>query len=502
MAIRLEHRPQSIGIFASSMRDFESLRDFMSSASMVMLVDMPFILLFLALIGLIGGPLAWIAVLAVPLLVLVGVWAQRPLMRAMRENMKESGDKQSVLVESLLNLELLKAHNAESYLQRRWEKANLATTDSYKKIRALSNLMLGLTASMQQLVTVGMVVFGVYMIGDNTLTLGGLIACVILAGRAITPLGSVMSLAARYQQARTALDTLDALMKRPRDRDGSRRYVVPQHIAGELRAQALSFAYPAEQPIPVIREISLTLPAGQHLAMLGKIGSGKSTLLRLLAGLYTPQSGQVLIDGIDLQQIEPAELRGRIGYVGQEAQLFLGTLRDNLVLSDSWISDARVTEVLQKLDLYSLVAQHPRGLDMPLTEAGGGLSGGQRQMLAVARLMLRDPALVFLDEPTSMMDQASEARVIEVLGHWLKGRTLVLSTHRLQLLAWVDRIALIEHGRLLAEGPRDEMVKKLSAAPSPRKARTTPAKAGSSPPSPGHAPEQAPAQTAPAQAAA
>jgi ATP-binding cassette subfamily C protein LapB len=199
--------------------------------------------------------------------------------------------------------------------------------------------------------------------------------------------------------------------------------------------------------------------------MLGKIGSGKSTLLRLLAGLYTPQSGQVLIDGIDLQQIEPAELRGRIGYVGQEAQLFLGTLRDNLVLSDSWISDARVTEVLQKLDLYSLVAQHPRGLDMPLTEAGGGLSGGQRQMLAVARLMLRDPALVFLDEPTSMMDQASEARVIEVLGHWLKGRTLVLSTHRLQLLAWVDRIALIEHGRLLAEGPRDEMVKKLSAAP-------------------------------------
>ena len=506
MAIRLEHRPQSIGIFASSMRDFESLRDFMSSASMVMLVDMPFILLFLALIGLIGGPLAWIAVLAVPLLVLVGVWAQRPLMRAMRENMKESGDKQSVLVESLLNLELLKAHNAESYLQRRWEKANLATTDSYKKIRALSNLMLGLTASMQQLVTVGMVVFGVYMIGDNTLTLGGLIACVILAGRAITPLGSVMSLAARYQQARTALDTLDALMKRPRDRDGSRRYVVPQHIAGELRAQALSFAYPAEQPIPVIREISLTLPAGQHLAMLGKIGSGKSTLLRLLAGLYTPQSGQVLIDGIDLQQIEPAELRGRIGYVGQEAQLFLGTLRDNLVLSDSWISDARVTEVLQKLDLYSLVAQHPRGLDMPLTEAGGGLSGGQRQMLAVARLMLRDPALVFLDEPTSMMDQASEARVIEVLGHWLKGRTLVLSTHRLQLLAWVDRIALIEHGRLLAEGPRDEMVKKLSAAPSPRKARTTPAKAGSSPPSPGHAPEQvpeqAPAQTAPDQAAA
>ena len=202
MAIRLEHRPQSIGIFASSMRDFESLRDFMSSASMVMVVDMPFILMFIVLIGIIGGPIAWIPAAAVPILVIVGLWAQKPLMRAMRENMKESGDKQSVLVESLLNLEMLKAHNAESYLQRRWENANLATTDSYKQIRSLTNLMLGLTATVQQLVTVGMVVYGVYLIGDNMLTLGGLIASVILAGRAISPLGSVMALAARYQPAR------------------------------------------------------------------------------------------------------------------------------------------------------------------------------------------------------------------------------------------------------------------------------------------------------------
>lgn len=462
MAIRLEHRPQSIGIFASSMRDFESLRDFMSSASMVMVVDMPFIVLFIVLIAIIGGPIAWIAAAAVPLLVIVGLWAQRPLMRAMRENMKESGDKQSVLVEALLNLEALKAHNAESYLQRRWENANLAATDSYKKIRALSNLMLGLTASLQQLVTVGMVVFGVYLIGDNALTLGGLIASVILAGRAISPLGSIMSLAARYQQARSSLDTLDALMKRPRDRNGSRRYVVPDNIAGDLRAEALEFSYPGEHSTPVIRNVSLQLSAGEHLALLGRIGSGKSTLLRLLAGLYLPQGGRISVDGVDLQQIEPAELRSRLGYVGQEAQLFLGTLSDNLVLSDSWISDARVIEVLQQLDLYTMVANHPRGLDMPLTEAGGGLSGGQRQLLAIARMMLRDPALVFLDEPTSMMDQTTEAKVIDVLGHWLQGRTLVLSTHRLQLLAWVERIALLENGQILLEGPRDEVIQKLS----------------------------------------
>ncbi len=465
MAIRLEHRPQSIGVFASSMRDFESLRDFMSSASMVMVVDMPFILMFIVLIAIIGGPIAWVVAAAVPMLVIVGLWAQKPLMRAMREHMKESGDKQSVLVESLLNLEVLKAHNAESYLQRRWEAANLAATDSYKQTRALTNLMLGLTASMQQLVTVGMVVYGVYLIGDNALTLGGLIASVILAGRAISPLGSIMALAARYQQARSALDTFDALMKRPRDRNGARRYVVPERIAGSLRADALEFSYPSEQPQPAIRQLSLELAAGEHLALLGRIGSGKSTLLRLLAGLYTPLGGRVSVDGVDLQQIEPAELRSRLGYVGQEAQLFQGTLRDNLVLSDSWISDARVIDVLQQLDMYKVVASHPRGLDMPLTEAGGGLSGGQRQLLAIARMMLRDPALVFLDEPTSMMDQTTEARVIEVLGRWLQGRTLVLSTHRLQLLVWTERMALMENGQIVLEGPREDMLKKLTAGP-------------------------------------
>ncbi len=461
MSIRLEHRPQSIGIFASSMRDFEALRDFFSSASLVLLADMPFILMFLILIGIVGGPLVLIPGIVVPLLLLIGVVAQRPLMQAMRENMKESGDKQSVLVESLMNLELLKAHNAESYLQRRWENSNRAAAESFKKTRSLTNLMLGLTAMFQQLVTVGMVVMGVYLIGENRLTLGGLIASVILAGRAIAPLGSVMALAARYQQANTALETLDNLMKRPRDRESSRHYIVPEKIIGALRADELEFSYPGEHNLPVIRKVTFDLNPGEHLGLLGRVGSGKTTLLRVMAGLYTPLGGKVLIDGIDQKQIEPAELRSRIGYIGQDAQLFMGTLRENLVLADTWISDSRVIDVLQQLDLYHLISNHPRGLDMPLTEAGGGLSGGQRQLLAVARMMLRDPAFVFLDEPTSHMDQNTEARVISVLGEWLKGRTLLLATHRLQLLVWVDRIAVMERGQLLIEGPRDQVLKQL-----------------------------------------
>ena len=462
MAIRLEHRPQSVGIFASSMRDFESLRDFFSSSSLVLLADMPFVLMFLALIAVVGGPLVWIPALTVPFLLVVGLLAQRPLMKAMRENMKESGDKQSVLVEAVLNMELLKAHNAEGYLQRRWELSNAAGAEAYKKIRSLTNLIMGLSGTVQQLVTVAMVVAGVYLIHANQLTQGGLIASVILAGRALAPLASVMSLAARFQQAVTSLETLDGLIKRPRDRVHGRTYVVPESVQGALEAQALEFAYPGEHRIPVIKKLSLHIPAGHKVAMLGRVGSGKSTLLRLMSGLYAPLGGSVRLDGVELQQLEPSEVRARIGYVGQDPQLFMGTLRENLVLSDSWISDARVLDVLRILGLYEMVAAHPRGLDMPITEAGGGLSGGQRQLLAIARMMLRDPQLVFMDEPTANMDQNTEARIIAALKPWLQGRTLLMSTHRSQLLEWADAIAVIEGGQCLAYGPKQEMIEKLS----------------------------------------
>ncbi|MFZ9424466.1 MAG: type I secretion system permease/ATPase [Limnohabitans sp.] len=461
MSIRLENRPQSIGIFASSMRDFEALRDFFSSASLVLIADLPFLLLFLVVIGLMGGPLVWVPATAVPLLILVGLWAQRPLMRAMRRNMKETGEKQSVLVESLMNLEILKAHNAEGYLQKRWEQANAATSESFKEIRSLTNLMLGITTWTGQMVSVAMVVMGVYLIGSQQLTLGALIACVILASRVISPLGSIMGLAARYQQARSSLDTLNGLMQRPRDRHSHRRYLVPETIVGNLRAADVSFTYPGESHHQVLQHIHLSLTAGEHMAVLGKVGSGKSTLLRLLAGLYTPQSGHVFIDDIDRAQIDPAELRSKIGYLGQEAQLFMGTLRENLVLNDSWISDETLISVLKKLDLYSLVTHHPKGLDMSLTEAGGGLSGGQRQLLAVARLMVREPRLVFMDEPTSLMDQGTENKVIEVLGEWLNGRTLVLVTHRLQLLTWVNKILVLDQGNTVAMGPRDQVLRQL-----------------------------------------
>lgn len=465
MSVRLDHRPQSIGIFASSMRDFDALRDFMSSSLFVTVADLPFVVLFLLVIWLIAGPLVLIPLVVLILLLVVSLAVQPTLMRAMRENMKQAGEKQSVLVESLLNLEMLKAHNAEGYLQRRWEKSNAAAVSSFMKIRRVNAWVSGLTTTLSQATTVAMLVLGVFMIIDNTLTIGALIAVNILVGRILGPVSQTVQLATRYQQAKNALEMLDGLVRRPRDRNHDQQYLTPQSFEGHLVADNLEFAYPGPQPATVINKVAMTLAPGEHLALLGPVGCGKSTLLRLLSGLYKPSSGSVRIDSIDMLQLEPSELRNRIGYVGQESQLFMGSLRENLVLSDTWITDERITEVLSLLGLQPMVGSHPRGLDMPLTEAGGGLSGGQRQLLAVARMMLRDPVYVFMDEPTANMDLNTESRVIRVLGDWLKGRTLVISTHRPQLLAWVDRIVVMHKGTVASQGPRDEILKKLTKSP-------------------------------------
>lgn len=474
MSVRLDHRPQSIGIFASSMRDFDALREFISSSLFVTIADLPFVVMFLFLIWVIGGPLVIIPLVVVPILIILSLVVQPKLMRAMRKNMKQSGEKQSVLVEVLLNLEMLKAHNAEGYLQGRWERSNAASVQSFMDIRKISLWLTGLTTTLQQATSVGIIVMGVYLIHDQSLSLGALIACNILAGRAVMPLGQLVQLATRYQQAKTSLETLDSLVQRPRDRDHDKRYIVPEAFEGKLEADNLEFAYPSDSNMLAVDRVSVSLKAGNHLAVIGPVGCGKSSLLRLMAGLYRPASGRVLVDNIDMLQIEPTELRSRFGYVGQDAQLFMGSLRENLVLSETWITDERIMDVVKKLGLYPMVAGHPRGLDMPLSEGGGGLSGGQRQLLTLARMMLRDPIFVFMDEPTANMDQDTEARVINVLGQWLKGRTLIMSTHRPQLLAWADRIAVMQAGKIVIEGPRDEILKKLSKVNPQAKRDATP----------------------------
>ena len=469
MAIRLESRPQSAGIFASAMREFDALRDFFSSASMVALADVPFGLLFLVLIGLVGGPLVWAPLLAIPVVVGVGCVVQRQWMEATRQGMKEAGDKQSVLIETIAHLEIIKAHQAQAYLQERWEKSNHAAAQAYQRVRSSSNLLLGVTSSLQQWVTVCMIVAGVYMIHANQLSLGGLIACVILAGRAMSPMGSIATLISRYQQAHSALQTLDALMQRPKDTQSASMGLVPQTLQGELKAHELSFTYPQTNDQAAIRGLTLHIAAGQRMALLGRVGAGKSTLLRLLAGLYTPAGGSVRLDGLEMQQIQPQWVREHMGYVGQEPHVFLGSLRDNLVLADAAIRDDQIVQVLSQVGLYEWVAQHPLGLNMPITDLGGGMSGGQRQQVCLARMMLRDPKLVFMDEPTAHMDAQTESLVIRALSTWLAGRTVVMSTHRTQLLVLAQHVALLDAGKCVAVGPKDEVLNQLSQGMAVRK---------------------------------
>ena len=498
MSIRLDHKPVSIGSFTSSMQSFESLRDFFSSASMVALTDFPFIFLYLALIFIMAGPLALVPMLAVPFVLFIGYATQKPLERATRENTKQTSERQSVLIESMLNLETVKMNNAESFMQRRWDAANDAGTVTYQKTRGLTNFILGFSTSMNTMVSTIMIVYGVYLIHDGSITQGALIAGVMLAGRIIAPLTSVMGLATRYQQARMSLETLEGLIKRPRDRNFSKNYINLPAVNGKIRVQHVSFAYPVVDASPVLRDINLNIEAGQKLALLGRIGSGKSTLLKVVAGLYPAgKDGVVFIDDLDTRQIDPISIRKNIGYLGQDAQLFYGTLRENLTLGDKFITDSQVVAVLQALDIYSIVTSNPKGLDMMLHEAGGGLSGGQMQMIAIARMMLRNPKIILLDEPTANMDQNTENRVIKVLGDWMANKTLILVTHRPHLLDWVNRIGVIDKGVLVIEGERnavlEQLSKGISAAPTQQQ---PPQQQAPQQAQPVHAPQQAqPVQT-------
>ena len=379
--------------------------------------------------------------------------------------MQEASDRQAVLVESLLNFEAVKALKAENFLQTKYEISNAFAAQSYHKVKFLSSFVLGLSGTIQQLVNVVMIVWGVYLIGTNQITMGGLIAASILSGRAISPLAQLMGLATRYQQTKLAMETLKGIAKRPKERPVGPSYISLQKVDGTIELSELLFAYPGPDALPVVKDVTLALKPGERLAILGRIGSGKSTLLRLIAGLYTPTKGQISIDGVNLTHLDLALLRNHIGFLGQDAQLFHGTLRENLVLSDKHISDERIVETLKVLGLLGFIESHPKGLGLVLSEGGAGLSGGQKQAIAIARMMLRSPQIVLLDEPTSAMDQNTESQIIQALNHWLRGRTVVLVTHRLQLLGLVSRVAVMEKGQIVVDGPRDEVLARLSGDP-------------------------------------
>lgn len=470
MAMQLINKPASSGSFANNLRDFETIREVLTSASLTTLIDLPFFLLFVVVIGLIAPPLAIVPLVAAALVIIAGLLVQRPLARHILDSMKEGSQRQGMAVEAVEGMETLKVNNALGHMQQRWEWYTASVATSSLKARNLSNFVMNSTAGVQQLCTVGTVVIGVHLIHAGQLSMGGMIGAVILCGRAIAPLAQVAGLAVRVQQARAAFSGLQAMMDKPLEREADRTYLSIPRPQGAISLSGVNFKHDP-QGSSLFEGLNLNIKAGEKVAILGRTGSGKSTVLRLAAGLYAPQSGLVTFDDIDVRQLDPAELRASIGLLPQDARLFLGTLRENLELArtDRRGDDEQLIKVLKQFGLDQVIARHPRGLDMNLGEDGMGLSGGQKRLVSLARLALRDPAVALLDEPTAGLDPNTERGILNSLNEWAQQPTahaprrgLVIVTHRPPVLEIVDRVIVMEAGKIVVDGPRAQVMEQLA----------------------------------------
>ena len=466
MALRLADRPASSGSYANNLREFESVRDFMTSASLLTLVDLPFLLLFITVIGIVGGKLALVPLIIIPIVVIVGLLVQRPLSRYINESMKESSQRSGLAVEAIEGIETLKTNNATSWAQQRWDEYTAKTSASSIKVKDTSNLMVNFAVAMQQLNTVFLVLVGTYLIhAENTaerITMGALIASVILSGRALAPLAQIAGLATRFQQAKLALQGVNDIVSRPIERSPERKYITLDNVQGAITFENVSFKYQQDSS-SAVSDLRITIRPGEKVGILGRIGSGKSTMLKLASGLYDTEKGNVTLDGVDMRQLDPNFLRNQVVLLSQAPRLFLGTLRENMDLArtDGYSTDQDLLVALKRFGLDKIIRNHPRGLDMPLGEDGLGLSGGQKQIIALARMTLRDPRVVLLDEPTTSLDQATERIALNAIAQWGRDRTMLLVTHRPQVLQIVNRIIVMDNGKVVMDGPRDLLLQNL-----------------------------------------
>ena len=460
LGLRMEVRPDSAGSFASNLRAFESVRDFISSATVTAFIDVPFALLFLVVIGWIAWPMVIPFVVGIALLLLYSLTVQRKMHALAETTYRASAQRNATLVEGLIGIETVKALGAESVIQAKWEKSAALVASVGARLRLLAATSSNGALWVQQMVSLATIVIGVYLIHDGLLSMGGLIACYLLSSRAMAPIGQVVGLLVQYHSAATAFESLEELMQRPVERPQDKRFLSRPRLRGDIEFRNVSFAY-GEDDVPVLRDVAFAIRAGERVGILGRIGSGKTTLEKLILGLYQPTAGAVLVDGIDLRQLDPAELRRNIGYVPQDVTLFYGSLRDNIVMGMPQADDDKVVRAARIAGIGEFVDSHPHGYGMLVGERGESLSGGQRQGVAIARAMIADPPILLLDEPTAAMDHASEEAVKQQLRRHADGKTLIVITHRTSLLDLVDRIIVVDAGRIVADGPKAQVVEAL-----------------------------------------
>lgn len=462
LGMTMTARPKSAGVLASNMKEFETLRDFFTSATMAALIDLPFVLIYILVIALVGGPIAFVLIAAIPLVVGMGFYLQGPLQKITKESMHESALKNALLFETIIGLETIKVQAAEGHTQRNWEELSEKASRTAVRSRQLSSFAQNWALLVQQMVSVVVVISGVYLISEGVITQGALFACVILSGRAMAPLGQIAALMTRLNQSKHGLQQLDELMKKPVERPFGKHFVSMPDVRGRVEFRDVTFRYPGAS-VHTLSHMSFVIEPGERVGIIGAVGSGKTTIERLLLNLYEPESGSILLDGSDVRHIHPGDLRRNIGAVQQSPQLFYGSVRDNITMGHETAPDRAVLRAAEMSGVLEFLKDTPTGLDTQVGERGDALSGGQRQAVAIARALLYDPPVLVLDEPTASMDPASENRLKTRLMALCQGKTTILITHKGAMLPVVDKLILIDRGRLVAFGPKDDVIRKLQA---------------------------------------
>ncbi|HQC84557.1 MAG TPA: type I secretion system permease/ATPase [Rhodoferax sp.] len=462
LGLRMADRPASVGSFAANLRAFESVRDFVASATITTLVDLPFVLVFFLAIVWISPWLIFPPVICIVILVIASVVVQQKMQELVEITQRAASQRNATLVESLVGIETIKFMVAESSFQRKWEQSTVFLAQNSTKLKMLSAGITNLAQMLQQLVSVTVVIVGVYLLINNQVSMGGIIAASMLAGRAMAPFGQVAGLIMQYHHAKSGLSSVEQHMQTQPERPDDAAFLHRNGFQGAIEFRNVSFSYPGQEQ-SVLDKVSFKIQAGEKVAFIGRVGSGKSTIQRLILGLHQPTEGAILIDGIDVRQIDPAELRRATGFVSQDVSLFYGTLKDNIALGAPFADDQDIIAAAEIAGVTEFANRHPRGFDMLIGERGESLSGGQRQSVGIARAVLNDSPILLLDEPSSAMDHQSEDALKTRLRRFTAGKTMILVTHRTSLLELVDRLIVIDNGQIMADGPKAQVVEALQS---------------------------------------
>jgi len=466
--LKMENHPSSVGSFSSNLKDFDSIRSFLTNATMAAVIDLPFAIIFLIVISYIGGAIVLIPLATIFFIVSYAFFIKKPLRESIESSHEASAKKSAILIETLSNIETLKTLGTLSQVQYKWEESTGEIADKGLKSRMISASIPTITQLFIQLNTVMIIVYGVYQISEFNLSMGGLIAIVILTGKTLAPMGQVAGLMTNYEATLTSYHTLNDIISKTSERPTGKQFVQRPEFSGIIEFVDVTFSYP-DTEVPALKNVSFVIKPGEHVAIIGRIGSGKSTIAKLILGLFEPDSGQILIDGIDLKQIDPADLRKNIGYVSQDIMLFRGTVKDNITFRATHATDGAMIRAAQISGTAEFIKKHPRGYEMPIGERGQGLSGGQRQSIGIARAFLLDAPIMLMDEPSNAMDQITEARLLHNLSTNLQGRTSLYVTQKMTLLNIVQRVIVMNDGKIFIDAPKEDALRQLQGGNSEEK---------------------------------